>query len=246
LDEAQLLHGLQCTVAPVFALTFDDGPGPSTAALLDVLREAGVKATFFLLGRNVVEAPWGDAPSARSMAVRAAREGHSLGNHTYSHFRPDRWRELKADALKGAEIVRDVLREAGSSQTFVPFRLPYGVRLVEGTLPAPSGTLNTVSIDPRLPVIASLGLAHQHWTADFEDWTMKTGDGEKLAAAMVSHVLQVEALGLDAVMDLHDSGTGSASGYARPATVEGVRLFLLEAQRKGWLDFAIPDTTQVG
>src|SRR5512144_3274869 len=38
---------------PVFALTFDDGPGPSTSALLDVLRDSGVRATFFLLGRNV-------------------------------------------------------------------------------------------------------------------------------------------------------------------------------------------------
>lgn len=218
----------------MFALTFDDGPGPSTAALLDVLRDAGVKATFFLLGRNLVEAPWGDAKAARAQAIRAAREGHVLGNHTYSHFRPDRWRELKADALKGAEVVRKLLREAGSAQTAIPFRLPYGVRLVEGTLPVPSGTLNTVSLDPRLPVIASLGLAHQHWTADFEDWTMKTGDGEKLAAAMVSHVLQVEALGLDAVMDLHDSGTGSASGYERTATVEGVKVFLEEAKRRGW------------
>jgi chitin deacetylase len=234
LDETQLLHGRQCSLAGVFALTFDDGPGPSTAALLDVLRDAGVKATFFLLGRNLVEAPWGDAKAARAQAIRAAREGHVLGNHTYSHFRPDRWRELKADALKGAEVVRKLLREAGSAQTAIPFRLPYGVRLVEGTLPVPSGTLNTVSLDPRLPVIASLGLAHQHWTADFEDWTMKTGDGEKLAAAMVSHVLQVEALGLDAVMDLHDSGTGSASGYERTATVEGVKVFLEEAKRRGW------------
>jgi peptidoglycan/xylan/chitin deacetylase (PgdA/CDA1 family) len=239
LDEAQLLHGRQCTVATVFALTFDDGPGPSTAALLDVLRDAGVKATFFLLGRNVVEAPWGDAKAARAQALRAAREGHILGNHTYSHFHPDRWRDLKADALKGAEVVREILREAGSQQPSVPFRLPYGVRLVEGTLPVPSGTLNTVSIDPRLPVIASLGLAHQHWTADFEDWTMKTGDGEKLAAAMVSHVLQVEALGLDAVMDLHDSGTGSVSGYARAATVEGVKIFLNEASSRGWKSFTV-------
>ena len=223
----------------MFALTFDDGPGPSTAALLDVLRDAGVKATFFLLGRNIVEAPWGDAPTARSLAVRAAREGHVLGNHTYSHFRPERWRELKADVLKGAEIVREILREAGSQQAAVPFRLPYGVRLVEGTLPAPAGTLNTVSLDPRLPVIASMGLAHQHWTADFDDWTMKTGDGEKLAAAMVSHVLQVEALGLDAVMDLHDSGTGSVSGYARPATVEGVKLFLAETNHHGWKRFTV-------
>jgi peptidoglycan/xylan/chitin deacetylase (PgdA/CDA1 family) len=221
----------------VFALTFDDGPGPSTAALLDVLQAFGVRATFFLLGRNLVEAPWcGDPPRARALAVRAFSEGHVLGNHTYSHFRPDRWRELRADVLRGAEVVRSISGSDGR----VPFRLPYGVRLVEATLPSASGTTNAVVLDPRLPVIASLGLAHQHWTSDFDDWTMKAGDGPKLAAVMVAHVLQTEALGLDAVMDLHDSGTGSASGYDRPGTVEGVRLFLEEAKRHNWQSFTVP------
>jgi chitin deacetylase len=225
----------------VFALTFDDGPGPSTAALLDVLQAAAVRATFFLLGRNVVEAPWcGDPARALALAVRAAREGHVLGNHTYSHLRPDRWRDLRADALRGQEVVRSVRAEAGLPEAPIPFRLPYGVRLVEGTLPAPAGTLNGVTVDPRLPVIASLGLAHMHWTSDFDDWTMTAGDGPRLSQALAAHVLQAESLGLDAVLDLHDSGTGSASGYERPATVEGVRLFLEEAARRGWRAFTVP------
>jgi len=237
LDEAQLLHRRQCSLARVFALTFDDGPGPSTAALLDVLQAFAVRATFFLLGRNVVEAPWcGDPARARALAVRAFGEGHVLGNHTYSHFRPDRWRELRADVLRGAEVVRSVRGSGGP----VPFRLPYGVRLVEATLPSAAGTLNAVMVDPRLPVIASLGLAHQHWTSDFDDWTMTASDGPKLAAALTAHVLQTEALGLDAVMDLHDSGTGSTSGYERPATVEGVRLFLGEAKLRNWRHFTVP------
>jgi chitin deacetylase len=225
----------------VFALTFDDGPGPSTAALLDVLQIHSVRATFFLLGCNVAEAPWcGDPARARALAVRAALEGHVLGNHTYSHFRPDRWRELRADALRGQEVVRSVRAQAGVAEAPIPFRLPYGVRLVESTLPAPSGTLNGVTVDPRLPVIASLGLSHVHWTSDFDDWTMSKDDGPKLAQALAAHVLQAEALGLDAVLDLHDSGTGSSSGYDREATVEGVRLFLEEATRRGWHHFTVP------
>ena len=236
LDEAQLLHGAQCTVAFVFALTFDDGPGPSTAALLDVLQAAGVRATFFLLGRNVVEAPWcGDPARARALAVRAAREGHVLGNHTYSHFRPDRWRELRQDVLRGAEVVRDVRGAAGP----LPFRLPYGVRLVEVTLPSPAGTLNTVTVDSaaarhRFPGPRAPALDERLRRLDHEGRRRP-----KLAAAMVAHVLQTEALGLDAVMDLHDSGTGSASGYERPATIEGVRLFLQEASNRHWRDFTV-------
>lgn len=64
--------------AKVVALTFDDGPHPPyTGALLAVLREANVKATFFLIGENAAKHPeW----------VRAiADAGHQLGNHTYHH-----------------------------------------------------------------------------------------------------------------------------------------------------------------
>jgi hypothetical protein len=57
---------------------------------------------------------------------------------------------------------------------------------------------------------------------------------------MAAHVDQCIALGMDAVLDLHDSGTGSTSGYARPATTDGVRLFLAEAQRRKWKSFTIP------
>lgn len=60
------------------ALTFDDGPDArSTPALLDLLREHGVQATFFCVGRRVAEEP--------ALAARMVREGHLLGNHSYHH-----------------------------------------------------------------------------------------------------------------------------------------------------------------
>lgn len=60
------------------ALTFDDGPDArSTPALLDLLREAGVSAAFFCVGKRVVENP--------GLAARIAREGHLIGNHSYAH-----------------------------------------------------------------------------------------------------------------------------------------------------------------
>jgi peptidoglycan-N-acetylglucosamine deacetylase len=224
-----------------FALTFDDGPGPSTSALLDVLHDAGVRATFFLLGRNVEEAPWcGDPARARALAVRAVREGHLLGNHTWSHHRPDRWRELAGDLRRGEAVVRAVRSEAGSREGTVPFRLPYGIRLVEGSTSGPVGTLNSAQLDPRLPVIASLGLAHQHWTGDFDDWTLGPADAGPLAQRMAAHVEACADAGLDAVLDLHDSGTGSSFGYDRIATVLAVRELLAEARARGWTTFTVP------
>jgi peptidoglycan/xylan/chitin deacetylase (PgdA/CDA1 family) len=60
------------------ALTFDDGPNErDTARILDVLAAAGIKATFFVVGRNVGRAP--------DIVGRIAREGHELGNHGLSH-----------------------------------------------------------------------------------------------------------------------------------------------------------------
>lgn len=216
-----------------FALTFDDGPGPSTPALLDVLAAFSVKATFFLLGRNLENVLW------RPAALRAAREGHVIGNHTWSHLRPDRWREVGSDIERGEDAVRGLLVQSGGRRADepVPFRLPYGIRLVEETLPSPAGSANAAQLDPRLAVVASLGLGHQHWTSDFEDWTMQAGEGEKLADRMAAHI---EACPLDAVLDLHDSGTGSSFGYERPATVEGVRLLLEVARQRGWTTFTVP------
>jgi len=60
------------------ALTFDDGPDPrSTPALLDLLRETGVPATFFCVGARVAAHP--------ELSARIVREGHLLENHSYAH-----------------------------------------------------------------------------------------------------------------------------------------------------------------
>ena len=64
------------------ALTFDDGPKrPTTEKLLDGLKERGASATFFLIGEQVEE--------NRDLVLRMAREGHQIGNHTWSHQRLD-------------------------------------------------------------------------------------------------------------------------------------------------------------
>ncbi len=60
------------------ALSFDDGPDPQwTPKILDVLRKENVKATFFLVG--------GQADKFRDLTLRIFREGHEIGNHTFSH-----------------------------------------------------------------------------------------------------------------------------------------------------------------
>src|SRR5436305_246824 len=59
-------------------LTFDDGPHPDlTPRLLDLLADLQVRATFFLIGQEAEKYP--------EIVRRIAAEGHTVGNHTYSH-----------------------------------------------------------------------------------------------------------------------------------------------------------------
>ena len=63
---------------PYIAMTFDDGPSATlTPKLLDLLATHHIKATFFVIGENVAEHP--------EIVARAAREGHEIGNHSWSH-----------------------------------------------------------------------------------------------------------------------------------------------------------------
>jgi peptidoglycan/xylan/chitin deacetylase (PgdA/CDA1 family) len=68
---------LSCSVVKCVALTFDDGPGPYTDRLLQILKDADAKATFFLIGNKVAGNPAG--------AKRIADAGMEFGNHTWEH-----------------------------------------------------------------------------------------------------------------------------------------------------------------
>ena len=59
------------------AITFDDGPSPSTAAVLDILAAEDVRATFFVIGANVARHP--------QIVRRARDEGHAVGIHGMDH-----------------------------------------------------------------------------------------------------------------------------------------------------------------
>jgi len=103
---------------PVIALTFDDGPSSYTAQVLDILARYQVKATFFVIGRNVEQYP--------DLARRIVAEGHAIGNHTYSH-------PLWAAMETSRHVERELDRAATAIQAatgIVPtlFRPPHGWR----------------------------------------------------------------------------------------------------------------------
>jgi peptidoglycan/xylan/chitin deacetylase (PgdA/CDA1 family) len=101
---------------PKIALTFDDGPNePYTSEILDILKKYNVKATFFLLGKNVERYP--------GTARRIVEEGHAIGNHTYDH--PYLMIQSKSHIKYEIEKAEQSILKATNTKTHL-FRSPYG------------------------------------------------------------------------------------------------------------------------
>lgn len=88
-------------------LTFDDGPSTKvTPQILDILKENNIKATFFILGREAEVNP--------DILKREFEEGHSIGNHSYSHKYKEIYRSpeiLLEDIEKNQELLKSILGE---------------------------------------------------------------------------------------------------------------------------------------
>lgn len=105
------------TTRPAVALTFDDGPSESTPALLEVLAEHKVTATFFMCGRNVRRCP--------AIAKQVAAHGHEIGNHTDSH--PYLNFHLPEFIYRELALAQETIHlHTGAAPRL--FRAPYGVR----------------------------------------------------------------------------------------------------------------------
>lgn len=152
-----IAHGDRCHRQ--IALTFDDGPNePFTSQTLDILRQYGVKATFFMIGQNVEQ--WTE------VCQRVIREGHIIGNHSYFH---SRWLAFN----RGRNIARELklAQEAiyqASGVTPSLFRPPYGLR---------SPWLLTAA--------ANLGFTVITWDNMTNDWDSGKG-AEQIASAILT------------------------------------------------------------
>lgn len=125
------------------ALTFDDGPDAKyTTAILDILKEKGVKATFFVVGTQVEKYP--------DVMKRIEDEGHAIGNHTQAH---KNMRELGRTGILQQITEADEAIEQAVGEAPSLFRAPYG---------AISDTLLGVLEEKDRRLIG--------WTVDTRDW----------------------------------------------------------------------------
>jgi peptidoglycan-N-acetylglucosamine deacetylase len=132
------------TQAPYLAMTFDDGPSAEyTPRLLDMLKARHIKATFFLVGKNVQAHP--------ELVRRILAEGHEIGNHTWDH--PQLSKLSDARATDEIEKTQDAIRAAcGVTPTLL--RPPYGA----------------LNKPEHIWIPQQLKLNVIYWTVDTEDW----------------------------------------------------------------------------
>ena len=104
------------TDGPYIAMSFDDGPSATlTPKLLDLLAARHIKATFFVIGENVMEHP--------EIVARAAREGHEIGNHSWSH---PNLAKMSQESVRSQLQRTDVAIKNATGERPTLMRPPYG------------------------------------------------------------------------------------------------------------------------
>ena len=179
------------------ALTFDDGPGRSTPAVLDILRQAQVQATFFVVGKKVAAEP--------EILQRVHAEGHALGNHTWSHKIPRATSGWKPATLAGEiERTRRAVVDATGLKPCL-FRPPGGI--VKGAA----------------KVSRKAGLSVILWSVDTRDWASPP-TGEKNFATVIRERAATGLAEEHPVILLHDGGGDQAATIAAlPGIIEDYR-----------------------
>ena len=143
------------------AVTFDDGPGPHTAILLDLLGARRIRATFFVLGQHARRYP--------ELIRRMVADGHEVENHSWDH--PDMRKLDEAARKREIEDTMAQLKSLGADPHY--FRPPYG------------------AYDPALLDLARKdGLEVVLWSRDSEDWkyhTVRAIEGNILPPGQGAH-----------------------------------------------------------
>ena len=177
-------------------LTFDDGPSYNTDRILDILNEYGVKATFFVVGKEGYTKEY----------QRIVEEGHTLGMHSYSH----KFREIYKSVDSFGKDMDDI-------HTFL-----YEVTGTDCSLARfPGGSSNTISKVDMKELIAYLdreGIAYY-------DWNVSSGDASGTyisASQIVENVLNGVKRYDSAIVLMHDSPTKDTTVEALPIIIEKI------------------------
>lgn len=173
-DGVELVAGRQFYEKTV-AITFDDGPRAGcTSRLLDGLKERGIRATFFLIGENIV--------GNEEVVRRMYKEGHIIGNHTYTHVE---LAKLSHEAAMNEINKTNALIEEITGEKVAYIRPPCG------------------SWSERM--VFEVDMTPVFWSVDPKDWC--TADAAKVVSRVVNDVNDGDII---LFHDIYDSSVTAA------------------------------------
>ncbi|RYY39638.1 MAG: glycosyltransferase [Chitinophagaceae bacterium] len=200
-------------------LSFDDGPDPAwTPKILDILAQKRVPATFFVVGLNCEE----NIP----LVKRIYREGHEIGNHTFTH--PNIAEVSRKRAVVEMESTR-LLIECITGHSTILFRAPY------------NADFTPEKIEELMPV--AIARTHNYLdvgeSIDPEDWEPGIG-ADSIFQRVVSLKQRIEREGRDItggnIILLHDAG-----GDSRKATLEALPRIIDYFKSRGYQFTTVAD-----
>ena len=151
-------------------LTFDDGPGPYTKQLLDILDKYSVKVTFFVTNQY---------PGYRNLIGEAYRKGHTIALHTYSHEYSEIYKNEVAYFEDLQKIQDIVVAQTGKEANIVRF---------------PGGTSNSISRNYCEGIMTRLSNTMAYRGFLYSDWNVDSADAggantkEKVAANVIEGI----------------------------------------------------------
>ena len=187
----------------VVYLTFDDGPSETvTPKILDILKTENVKATFFVLGNSI-----DSSEESKNILKREVSEGHSIGNHTYSH----NYSYLYPNRIINVENFMDDIEKANKS-----IKAVLGEDFVVRAIRFPGGYMSWKDKDGINDILKEKGYYHIDWNSLSKDAEGGYKSSEQLLEEVKSSVSEREK----AVILMHDNYGKEETAKALPEIID--------------------------
>lgn len=186
------------TVRKVY-LTFDDGPSSNTDNILDILDTYGIKATFFVTGK--------EGAKAEASYRRIVEEGHTLGMHSYTHDYSVIYASEEAFMEDMEKLQRYLYDVTGVQSTYIRF---------------PGGSSNKVSdVDMRLLItdVHEAGMEYFDWNVSSQDASSKPLTKEEILDNCLNSIERFQ----NCIILMHDAGSKDSTVEALPELIEHIQ-----------------------
>lgn len=180
-------------------LTFDDGPSSNTDAILDILKEYDVEATFFVVGKT-------DERSVKAYQ-RIVEEGHTLAMHSYSH-RYDEIYESKEAFARDLNSLQEYLYEITGVWPRI-YRFPGGS----------SNTVSKVDMQELIEYLTDIGITYFDWNVASGDAVSRTLPAETIVNNCLSGIEKQK----ESVILMHDASNKGTTIEALPRIIEAIQ-----------------------